>query len=96
MKYKNELEILDKLTERLKAELYIYHYKSRKRSAIDARHILSDIKKLCHALRHELNEDIRNRPVVKMNISKEKLEEAKRKRAETIARKAKNGKGKHN
>jgi len=78
--YDIDIDMLDKNIKRLKAEITIFKYQKRKRSGIDARAILLNIKKLCHSMRIKIHEDLVNMPVVKRNIPKEIIEQAKEKR----------------
>lgn len=81
--YDIDLDMLDKNFKRLKAEITIFKYQKRKRSGIDARAVLLNIKKLCHSMRIKIHEDMLNMPIVKRNVSKEVLEQAKEKRRKT-------------
>ena len=81
--YDIDIDMLDKNFKRLKAEITIFKYQKRKRSGIDARAILLNIKKLCHSMRGKIHEDMVNMPVIKRNIPKEVLEKAKEKRRQT-------------
>lgn len=79
--------MLDENIELLKGEMYNFAYKGRKKSGKQARAILSNIKKLCHNLRMEINDDIKALPTPKRNISPEAIERAKAKRRATLAAK---------
>lgn len=87
MKYKSSLSMLEDNFDRFKHEIYSFEYANKKRAGIQARQTLSNIKKICLELRKEINQDIKKMPVIKKNISKEALEEAKCKRQATIAAK---------
>ena len=82
-KYKTSLLMLEENLEMLKGELYTFEFKARKKAAINARQILLNIKKLCHNLRLEINDDIKHRHVVKKNITPEAIAIAKEKRRKT-------------
>ena len=78
--YDIDLGMLDSNVKRLKAEIVLMQYKKQKRGGINARAILLNIKKLCHIMRIKIHEDMVKMPVIKRNVSKETLEQAKEKR----------------
>jgi hypothetical protein len=83
-KYRITMAMVDENLELLKSEVYIFAYKGRKASGISARNILLNLKKLCHSLRKEIGDDLKNRVIVKRTISPESLEAAKIKRQKTV------------
>lgn len=92
--YKTDFDILDDNMDRVKYEVNDFKTKGHKRSAINARAILMNIKKMCHILRGKIMTDIKSMPKRKRNDSEESLAVAKEKRKKTIAEKKgiKNGK----
>lgn len=81
--YTIDFQMLDDNYKRLKFEVDTFKIKGRKRSAIDARAILLNIKKLCHTMRQKIYQDMKNMPIIHRNISKETLEKAAIKRKQT-------------
>jgi hypothetical protein len=89
-KYKLDLAALEENQGILSGEIYVFEAKGRKASGINARAALLNIKKIVTKLRKMLNEDIKNLPKHKRNITPEALQAAKEKRQKTIEAK-KNG-----
>jgi len=83
-KYKTSLLMLEDNFDILKTEVYIFAFKSKKKAGIQARYVLSNIKKICHSLRKEINDDLKALPKPKRNISQEAIDAAKIKRRITM------------
>jgi len=83
-KYRLDLTALEENQNILNGEIYVFEAKGRKASGINARAALLNIKKLVTKLRKALNEDIKNLPKHKRNITPEALLAAKEKRQKTI------------
>lgn len=86
MKYMAQIKSIEENLDMVKGEAYRF-IKGRKRSGIEARYFLLNIKKICHELRERLNEDMKKRPKVRRKYEKGALEAAKAKRNKTIAKK---------
>ncbi len=70
--------------EVVKGELYKLRNNKIKKAGLVSRKALMAMIKSCHAMRKLIQEDVRNLPVVKKNITPEKLREMAAKRQKTF------------